>query len=116
MSSHTSMILLIVVLGITTAGVLIMTQEGQNFLNKPQASVREGVQPSVNDLTFVSVVGHNVTAEEITVLRFQIKYEGDDELVLNESFIQFQTEESTADLRYRNGTLAKSIADGYYTQ
>lgn len=115
MSSHNSIILLIVVLGITTAGVVIMTDESNQFLRQPRTAQKEAVA-EIGTLTIVSVVGHNVTSENINAVRFQVQYTGDGEILLNDTLIELRTDDSVADMQYRNGTLTRSVTDGYYTQ
>jgi archaellin len=117
-SSHTSLILMIVMISITAGGAYIFFEHAASYRSAPTASVREttSAAATADDLAIVNVVATPVASNNVSYIRIQVRYTGNEKLPLNQTFIQIKTDESTADLHFRNGTLTRSVSNGYYTE
>jgi hypothetical protein len=114
--SHTSLILMIVMVSITVGGIMIFYDFQRTSAAVPRNILDNSFERQQNDLVFVSVVGRDTTGRNMSGIRFQVRYEGDEKLSINDSFIQIRMPDSIADLKYRDGTLERDSGVGYYTQ
>lgn len=115
--SQTTLILFIVMTIITVGGLTVMIefQRGagsgaSRLINSDESTQRTG------NLDFVNVVGMDLVGRNISGVRFQVRYEGEGKLRINDSFVQIRMGQSIADLEYRDGDLVRDTATGYYTQ
>ncbi len=117
MSAHTPLILLIVGLSITALGIGVFYAQEQRFAQGQRSQLDAVVLDArPEELVVVSIVGQDVSAGDVNTLRIQVRYDGEGELPLNETYIQVKTKDSIADLQYRNGTTYRSVPDGFYTR
>jgi hypothetical protein len=103
MNAHTTMIMLIAVLAVTTAGVVVfyqITGEAQQTANNIQ-NQQDDASPS---LEIVNIIASDIEDDTYHDINIQIEYTGDEQLALNETFIQIRTEQSVADIYYGNNT------------
>jgi hypothetical protein len=114
--SHTALILLIVMISVTVGGIALLYDFQQRAAAVPSAMSQGFIAENEDDLTVVNVIGTDAAGRNLSGVRIQVRYDGEGELDINDTFIQIRMDESTADLRYRDGTLERSIAEGYYTQ
>jgi hypothetical protein len=113
-SGHSALILLITLLVMTTGGVLIFYQFAGETQQVPLAMRRQS--DDIGDLVLVNVVGSNIVDNSYKHVQIQVRYEGDEPLALNDTFIQLSTQTSSADLAYREGEPVRDEETGFYTQ
>ena len=102
---------------VTTGGVLVVYEISSNYRDRGQQVTKEAPTTARSDeLDVVSVIASNITDDGVKHVRFQVVYEGDGTLALNDTLIQLRTDLSISDLHYRNGTTNRSVTDGFYTQ
>ncbi len=107
---------MIVFISITVGGVFVLNSQEQMLRDGARTKAQEAITTAAtDDLAIINVVGHEVSGRNISYVRFQVQYDGEGELPLNETLIQLRTRKTTADLQYRNGTLERSVAEGYFT-
>lgn len=114
--SHTSLILLIVMVSITVGGIAVFIEFQQNAAATPGRMLAETTAEQQKDFEILNVIGNDVSGKDISGVRFQVEYSGTGKIALNESFIQIMVDESIADLQYRDGDLVRDINTGYYTE
>jgi len=113
--SHTSLILLIVMVSITVGGVFVFVEFQQNAAAAPGRILASNTAEQRESFTILNVVGIDVDGRDIAGVRFQVQYTGGGKLPINDSFIQIRMQDSIADLQYREGDLVRDAGTGYYT-
>lgn len=115
MNAQTTLILLVALLVVTSGGVMVFNAVVQDLQGIPSAAAND--QQFTEDIALVNVIGTNISADDTYKhMRIQVRYDGDDPLNLNDTFIQVRTTTSTADLWYRNGTTQRDVSNGFYTE
>ena len=116
--SHTSLILLIVMISITVSGAAILYSFQQRTAAVPISILSESLNEGANGLVVTNVIGTDDAGNDLSAMRIQVRYEGEGEgeLDINDTYIKIRMDDSQADLRYRNGTLERDIGSGFYTQ
>jgi archaellum component FlaG (FlaF/FlaG flagellin family) len=115
-SPHGTLILFISLLIITVGGIAVFYEVTSDLKEGAQRLQSNTEQENTNDeLELVSSVGYSVQNDTFKYVRFQVRYEGEGSLNLNDTFVQVRTDTSIADLRYRNGTTTRNVNTGFYT-
>jgi archaellin len=120
MNGSTALISLIVILIVTTGGVLVAYDLSSNYRAAAKATrsqqKTDGTTSASQDLHIVSVVGTNVQDDGVKYVQIQVRNDGGQVYDLNDTLIELRTDKSVSDLQYRNGTTNRSVVDGFYTQ
>ena len=118
MNGSTQLIAIIAALIVTAGGVVILYEVSQNYQagTKTVAKQQTTDTKKSEDLVLVNIVGTNVSNDGVKYVHFQVRYDGEGTLNLNDTLIQLRTGTSITDLHYRNGTTVRDSASGFYTQ
>lgn len=116
MSSHTALIGMIVAMVVTAGSILVFSEITQSVQSKGNAIAQGENSKSDQGLVLVNTIGTNVQNDTFSYTKFQVRSESDEQLNLNDTFIQIRTDQSVADLQYRNGTAQRSEINGFYTK
>lgn len=115
-NANTTLILVVTMLIVTTGGVVVFYDLTHNAQQQTTSVRAQHKAQQTQDLAIVNVVGTNVSSEGVKYVQIQVRYDGSNNLDLNDTLIQLRTDKSVTDLQYRNGTTSRDVADGFYTQ
>lgn len=108
MNGNTSLIFLIVGIGIAALGAILITEVIQNA----QSGVDQPREQTT--LSITNVIAQNITADGTKHVRISVQTGG--VINLNDTSITLRSDNTSAYLRYRNGTLERNITEGFFTQ